>query len=124
MKEVIVVFLGGGLGSLTRFGLSRWINSLHNSHFPLGTFFVNIIACLALGFIIGLADHKQILSQTTRLFFTVGFCGGFSTYSAFSSETLTLFQQGYTFNAVLYVVLSVVFSVAATLGGLVIAHRI
>lgn len=124
MKELIAIFIGGGLGSLTRFGLGRWINSLHNFHFPLGTFVVNIIACFALGFLIGLADHKQLLSPATRLFWTIGFCGGFSTFSAFSSETLTLFQQGHNASLILYVLASVLLCVTATFCGLLIAERI
>jgi len=124
MKELIAVFLGSGLGGLSRFGLGKWINSLHNHHFPFGTFVVNIIACFALGFIIGLADHKQLLSPATRLFWAVGFCGGFSTFSAFSSETMTLFQQGHNASLILYVLASVLLCVTATFCGLLIAERI
>ena len=124
MKELIFIFLGSGLGGLTRYSLGKWINSLHNHHFPLGTLVVNIVACFALGFIIGLADHKQMFSATTRLFWAVGFCGGFSTFSAFSSETLTLFQQGHNTSLILYILASVLLCVTATFGGLVIAERI
>ena len=124
MKELTYVFIGGGLGSLVRFLLGKWVNAFHNYHFPFGTFAVNIIACFALGIIIGLADHKHILSPATRLFWAVGFCGGFSTFSAFSSETLTLFQQGQNSTMLLYILLSVVVCVTATFGGLFIAEII
>ena len=124
MKELIAVFIGSGLGGLSRFGLGKWINSLHNHHFPFGTLVVNFVACLFLGFVIGLADHKQILSPTARLFLAVGFCGGFSTFSAFSSETLTLLQQGHNISLVLYIFGSIILCVAATFGGLLIADRI
>jgi fluoride exporter len=124
MKELIAVFIGSGLGGLSRFGLGKWIISLHNHHFPLGTFVVNVVACFALGFIIGLADHKQILSPSARLFLVVGFCGGFSTFSTFSSETLTLFQQGHNISLVLYILGSVLLCVTATFGGLFIAERL
>lgn len=124
MKELIYVFIGGGLGSLTRFSLGKWVNTFHNHNFPFGTFVVNIIACFALGFIIGLADHKQMLSPATRLFWAVGFCGGFSTFSTFSSETLTLFQNGHNSVMLLYILLSVLLCVTATFGGLFIAERI
>ena len=124
MKELIYVFIGGGLGSLVRFLLGKWVNAFHNSHFPFGTFAVNIIACFTLGFIIGLADHKHILSPTTRLFWAVGFCGGFSTFSAFSSETLALFQQGQNSTMLLYILLSVVLCVFATFAGLFITGTI
>jgi len=124
MKELIYVFIGGGLGSLVRFTLGKWVNTFHNSNFPFGTFAINIIACFVMGFIIGLADQKQFLSPATRLFWTIGFCGGFSTFSAFSSETLTLFQQGQNSTMLLYILLSVVICVTATFGGLLIAERI
>ena len=62
MKELFLVFVGGGLGSVVRFSLGKWVNAFHNHHFPFGTLAVNIVACFALGVIIGLADHKQIIS--------------------------------------------------------------
>jgi len=123
MKELIYVFIGGGLGSLIRFTLGKWVNAFHNSIFPFGTFTINIIACFTLGFIIGLADQKQLLSPASRLFWAVGFCGGFSTFSAFSSETLTLFQQGENSTMLLYILLSIVVCISATFGGLFIAER-
>ena len=124
MKELIYIFIGGGLGSIVRYILGRWVNTFHNSNFPFGTLTINIIACFVLGFIIGLADHKQLLSPASRLFWAVGFCGGFSTFSAFSSETLTLIQQGQNSTMLLYIILSVVVCLIATFGGLLIAERI
>ncbi len=124
MKELLYVFIGGGLGSLVRFLLGKWVNSFHNSNFPFGTFIINIVACFVLGFFIGLVDQKQILSPAIRLFLVVGFCGGFSTFSAFSSETLMLIQQGQNSTMLLYVLLSVVVCLIATFGGLLIADKI
>ena len=124
MKELIYIFIGGGIGSIVRYILGRWVNAFHNSNFPFGTLTINIIACFVLGFIIGLADHKQLLSPASRLFWAVGFCGGFSTFSAFSSETLALIQQGQNSTMILYILLSVVVCMTATFGGLLIAERI
>jgi len=124
LKELLVVFIGSGLGGITRFGLGKWIGSLHNHHFPWSTFVANVIACLIIGFVIGLADHKQFLSPTTKLFLTVGFCGGFSTFSAFSSETLTLLHNGQHTSVFLYVFGSIILSIAATFAGLIIAKGI
>ncbi|CAN5298134.1 fluoride efflux transporter CrcB [soil metagenome] len=118
MRDVILVFLGGGVGSVVRFSLSKWINTFHSHPFPWGTLVVNVVACFALGLIIGLADHKQIISPAARLFWTVGFCGGFSTFSTFSSETLTLLQGGLTATLILYISLSLIICVTATYGGL------
>jgi len=123
MKAVFAIFLGGGVGSLVRFFLGKWVNGLHSFTFPLGTFIVNLVACLLMGFIIGLAEHKQWLSPTSRLFWTVGVCGGFSTFSAFSSESLTLLQQGQNPSLILYVLGSVLLCLTATFLGIFLAER-
>lgn len=124
MKELIYVFIGGGLGSLTRFLIGKKVNTFHNYNFPLGTFAINIIACFALGFVIGLADHKQLLSPLAKLFWAAGFCGGFSTFSAFSNESLTLLQNGHNTAMIFYILLSVILCITATFSGLLIAERI
>ena len=124
MKELFLVFVGGGLGSIARFSLGKWVNAFHNHHFPLGTLAVNIVACFVLGVIIGLADHKQIISPAARLFWTVGFCGGFSTFSTFSNETLYLLQNGFTASLLLYIVLSLILCVATIYGGLFLGESL
>lgn len=124
MKEIAFVFLGSGLGGVTRYSLGRWVNSLHSLNFPLGTFSVNIIACFIIGFLTGLIDHRQMLSESSRLLWVVGFCGGFSTFSAFSSETLNLFQQGHNLNMILYILGSVLLCVSFTFLGLYLAEKI
>jgi len=118
MKTFLMVFLGGGLGSVVRFSLSKWVNALHTHEFPWGTLVVNVAACFVLGLIIGLADHKQIISPSARLFWTVGFCGGFSTFSTFSNESLVLLQGGFTTSLLLYITFSLLLCVAATYIGL------
>lgn len=123
MKSLLIIFLGGGFGSVLRFSLSKWISSLHSHHFPWGTLVVNVVACLALGWIIGLADHKHIISPSARLFWTVGFCGGFSTFSTFSNETLNLIQGGFTSSIVFYIAGSVLLCVAATYAGLYVGEN-
>jgi CrcB protein len=124
VKNLLLVFFGGGLGSSVRFLLGRWVNALHNHHFPWGTLVVNVVACFILGFVIGLADHKQIISASSRLFWTVGFCGGFSTFSTFSNETLYLFQSGFTLSLILYISLSLLLCVAAIFGGLYLGEHV
>lgn len=122
-RDLILVFIGGGLGSAVRFSLGKWVASFHQHHFPYGTLVANILACFALGLIIGLADHKQLISTGARLFWTVGFCGGFSTFSTFSSETISLIQQGFTFTSLLYIVLSLVLCITATYAGLYLGEN-
>jgi len=124
MRELLLVFIGGGLGSVARFSLGKWINAFHNHHFPFGTLAVNITACFVLGLIIGLADHRQIISPAARVFWTVGFCGGFSTFSTFSSETLYLLQNGFNTSLLLYILISLLACVVATYGGLLLGETL
>lgn len=124
IRSFILVFIGGGLGSVVRFSLGRWVNSLHNHNFPYGTLLVNIIACFTLGLVIGLADHKQWLSPPARLFWTIGFCGGFSTFSTFSQETFYLIQGGFNLSMIAYVTLSLLFCVLAVYLGLFAVEHI
>ena len=118
MKPIIMIFLGGGLGSVFRYGVGRWIGTLHTNYFPFGTLAANILACLLLGLLVGLAEHKQLLSPSARLFWAAGFCGGFSTFSTFSHETLSLFQSGYSGATLLYIGMSLALCLGATLAGL------
>ncbi len=108
MKDILLICIGGGLGSGLRFIISRWLQSW-STLFPWGTLTVNILACLILGIIVGLIDHRQALSPAGRLFWMAGFCGGFSTFSTFSQEAFSLFQMGELFYASLYIIASMTF---------------
>ncbi len=122
MKALVLIFFGGGLGSVTRFLLGKWVNGLHTINFPLGTLAVNVVACFVLGFVVGLADHKQMLSADARIFWAIGFCGGFSTFSTFSMETLQLFQQPNVVSGAVYIVASVALCVGAAVLGIVVGR--
>ncbi|MBS1491030.1 MAG: fluoride efflux transporter CrcB [Bacteroidetes bacterium] len=117
-SSIVIVFVGGGVGSIVRFLLGKWVNGLHTHHFPFGTLTVNIVACLVLGYVVGLADHRQLISPAARLFWAVGFCGGFSTFSTFSAETLSLMQSGFHVSTLIYIVSSLLFCLLATFGGI------
>src|SRR5262245_41461396 len=118
MKTALLIFVGGGLGSVVRFWLGKWVSGLHQLSFPFGRLVVNVVACFVLGVVIGLADHKQFLSADTRIFWAIGFCGGFSTFSTFSAETLMLLQQPAIVSGLLYVLASVVLCLGAVMLGL------
>lgn len=124
MKEAALIFLGGGAGSVLRFYIGRWTNQVYPLSFPMGTLAANVLACLTLGIIIGLADQKNAMSADARLFWTVGFCGGFSTFSTFSQETLNLLQAGLTFVLALYAAASLVVCVAAVCAGIWLGHQL
>ena len=118
MKELIIVFAGGGAGSVVRYALGMGVNRLLASPFPYGTLVVNIIACLVLGAVVAMADDRQLLNAPTRLLLAVGFCGGFSTFSTYSLETLQLLQRGQYASAMLYVIGSVMLCLGATFAGM------
>lgn len=101
MLNFVFVFLGGGLGSICRYGLARWMVHFRID-FPVATFTANVLACLVLGYLVSLKMNSSINSAGQLLFMT-GFCGGFSTFSTFTAETHHLFQGGSPGMGLLYV---------------------
>jgi len=104
--DFLAIFIGGGLGSLARYGMGRWLN-FSSTGFPIGTLSANLLACLVLGFFSGLLLQRVDLSRPVQLGVMTGFCGGFSTFSTFSQESMTLFQTGKSTLALLYIGLSI-----------------
>lgn len=116
LTNVLIVFLGGGLGSLLRFGMNKMLEH-QDTLFPLPTFFANVISSLILGLAVYLFMHHFRDSHAWSLFLTVGLCGGFSTFSTFSIETLDLLQRGETGMALINVALSILTCIGAILLG-------
>lgn len=112
MYPLIAIFVGGGLGSLARFGLSRWLGSSENG-FPIGTLVANLIACLILGFASAIILKKMDVSPTLQAGIMAGFCGGFSTFSTFSLESFALIQGDKAFIALGYILVSVIVCITA-----------
>ena len=102
----LLVFLGGGSGSICRYGLGLLLQP-HISRFPLATLVANALACILLGFLTGLSMQGKLADQH-RLLFATGFCGGFSTFSTFTGETWALWQDGQPGAALFNVALSLV----------------
>ena len=102
MYAYFLVFIGGGFGSICRYGIAHWLSG-HNLDFPLATFLANAISCIILGMLIGL-QLKSGVSTEQRFLLMTGFCGGFSTFSTFTGETLLLFQEGAIFYAFLNII--------------------
>lgn len=102
----LYVFLGGGLGSIARYGISKLLSS-YELNFPLATLIANILACIILGYLSAYAG-KHGIPDSVRYTLMVGFCGGFSTFSTFSNETFKLLEQGQLATAAFNISLSLV----------------
>lgn len=116
MKLILLIGSGSFIGGILRYLLSFFITSKSNSSFPFGTFAVNIIGCLLIGLVFAISE-KIDLAQEWRLFLATGILGGFTTFSAFSNESLTLLRDGQFLIAGLYISLSVFVGIAATFIG-------
>lgn len=112
MLNILAIFIGGGLGSLSRYGISIMLRT-YSMDFPFATLLVNIIGSLILGFTIALFWNKAHLNDTVRLAIAVGFCGGLTTFSTFSWETFDLIKNGEFILAVIYALISVLTCILA-----------
>jgi fluoride exporter len=120
LKTLFLIGSGGFLGSISRFLASRFMQSNFPSAFPFGTFFVNVSGCLLIGLIYGFSERSSLLTPGWKMFLTVGFCGGFTTFSTFANENLALLRDGAYFHFALYTGLSVILGITATFIGVLI----
>lgn len=119
LRIILLVGAGGFLGSVARYLASKYIQQSLLSPFPFGTFWVNILGCFLIGLFYGLSERSGFMTNELRLFLTVGFCGGFTTFSTFANENMGLLRDGAFLYFALYTGLSVFFGlVAVYLGNL------
>lgn len=123
--SIIIVALGGALGSIFRYLLGTWTQTLSKSiDFPYGTLAVNLLGCFMIGFLSQLAEARGALGSELRIFIFVGILGGFTTFSSFGNETLNLIRDGETFNALANIGANVIFGLMLVWLGRGIAYLI
>ena len=123
-RSLFLVGIGGFLGSVARYLVSVLFAGYLSTTFPFATLSVNIVGCFLIGVLFALSDRGNILSPEWRIFLTTGFCGGFTTFSTFSYESLRLMQDGELLFLALYVLTSVVVGFAATYLGILLIKSI
>lgn len=124
LKQILLVGLGGGLGSVLRFLTSVLMNKYNTSLFPLATFSVNILGCFLIGLFLGFFGQNIQENQSLKLLFITGFCGGYTTFSAFASENFILLQNQNYWTAISYTIASILVGLLAVWIGFVISKQV
>lgn len=120
MMNIILIFLGAGLGGVLRYWLSSSVYSLLGKQFPYGTLFVNVSGCLLMGFLFVLImDRFDGVGPQLRSLLLIGFLGGYTTFSSFSVETISLIENGQWIVASINILLSNILCIAAAWIGIV-----
>ena len=117
MKNLLLVFVGGGFGSVLRFIIGKYLNSPATG-IPYGTFAANILGSLLIGVILGLAAKNDTLSANQTLFIATGFCGGFTTFSTFAYENHVFLKAGDFTSFAIYTIASFVIGFLAVFLGI------
>ena len=118
MLAVLLVAIGGGIGSATRYLVGGWFAARFGSAFPYGTFAINVTASFIVGFFLAFAQERVSLAPNLRLFVAVGFIGGYSTFSTFEYESVRLLQDGEMLLGAVYLLGSVITGGLAAIGGI------
>lgn len=124
MRIVLIIFFGGGIGSMSRYLVNRWVTGLITSAFPYGTFLVNMIGCFLIGFLVFFTERLGANALNWRLFLVTGFCGGFTTFSSFSFENVQLISTHQLFIMLIYSAGSIALGLYATYIGILLARNI
>lgn len=123
MEKLLIIFVGGGLGSVARYSLGGWVQGRTPGVFPLGTLAVNVLGCAAIGVLGAALDGRVLVRPEYRLFLMVGVLGGFTTFSSFAFETLKLAMDGEYVRAAGNVIISNVLGLTAAWLAYTIARK-
>lgn len=125
LVSVFYVAIGGALGSVSRYLLGVWTQSLSKSlDFPVGTLTVNLLGCFVIGFLSHLAESRGAFTPESRAFIFIGILGGFTTFSSFGNDTLNLLRDGETFNALANIGANVIVGLSLVWLGRIVAYWI
>mgnify|MGYP000100096252 CR=1 FL=1 len=124
MGVALAVAVGGAFGTLSRYGLDRWIERRVDASFPWSTFAINLSGCFLVGFLVAAVVDRQRAPQWLRVGLVVGFCGGYTTFSTFAQETLELLEGRDLALAVVSAVGSVALGVVAVVAGAKVAELV
>ncbi len=119
MKQLLLVFIGGGVGSVLRYAIGKWLNNAETG-IPYGTFAANILGSLLIGIILGYATKNETLSQNHTLLLATGFCGGFTTFSTFAYENHVFLKSGDFTSFAFYTIVSFIVGFLAVFAGMYI----
>jgi CrcB protein len=117
MKIILAVGLGSFIGGICRYLVTLFIQNKFLTTFPFGTMFVNVLGCFLIGVIYALSDRGS-LSPLWRMFLATGMMGGFTTFSTFSNETVSMLRDAEYVPAFSYIAFSIIIGLAATIGGI------
>jgi len=119
----LAIAIGGAIGSVLRFWLSKFIQDSITSGFPFGILVVNVLGSFLIGFLATLLVDRFYLNHIWRAFILIGFLGGFTTFSSFSIDAINLLRQGFQLQSLLYIISSLIFCLSATWLGILLATR-
>lgn len=120
IKNILLVLVGSGFGGALRYVLAEFIRQKNTLKYPLGTCLINIFGCFIIGLVLGYYTKNGTENSGIKLLLTTGFCGGFTTFSAFAAENLYLIKSGNQLTALFYIILSVLLGILATFLGSII----
>ena len=121
LKTILFIAIGGAIGSVLRFLTTVFVSKFWSNQFPLATFIANIIGCFLIGFFIGILAKNNLNDSNLKWILVTGFCGGFTTFSAFGMENFNLFQNNNSILAFGYIGLSILLGLFAIWLGLFIS---